>query len=759
MSVVWNKANPDDAVDRLPQPYRMINKVIEAVLDEVGSKIDTIVKKRQQDEYEYSLKQVTATTSMPIDGRITCMHVEPRASSRFAVGTSKGELLVIDAKTHTVLAQRNPFPEGEAVHRIALASDGDYQARPKQEEEQQDALKPKAVPKIAVAGEATPSIQVFGIQTTMYGCDLQLECTIRVKVKRPEPQAPEPEQPAGKKGKAKVEEAPPVESEFKPIELPIKQLEARGTDGGCWVFALLYDRSVNVFLCPLGKPMQSKPDPTAIAAIIEEKDNEEEGAGEFGKDEVGIQIETPTYRFQLPSLAPMAELPEPELGNVRLSVLSTRSAGSGPTALRVPTYCFISSPEANKIVAYSVLPPPPLVADQSLDADALLKQLVPALGDEFCPATSTCALEPHRKWMFPAKTTAVASSPSCRLFAVGCAQGFLALVNVAAGPSVQTTLPGHYAAVASISFYKGDVLISVGADAWVHHYDLNTHTLKFRCLFSSPPAPAPAIDVKASTVTPLAVALNSEGWLRLFDLRNGRKIAYLVTPKNEEEDAKEQRQSGLLGTAAGFILVTETEVKAPGIDDTTDQLNAGAQETEPVKETATAEDDPEKQPLAEYTSKLFFFDHQSFLCSLFPGIAESIANGTSAANLFASLQPSSMYGVDDTIKPVATMVNPGGVQKGSGQRDTLNASPASLAKLTEENLKRVSDGGRFGSKSLASASLYGVKDPTRAGVPASGVNWQLSVRRQLRRMVADKDMRQIHSQKRVDALRRQAEGT
>ncbi len=49
------KVNPEIGIDKLPQPYRMIDKVMETVLERFGQQIDEICRLQKLEEYEHSL--------------------------------------------------------------------------------------------------------------------------------------------------------------------------------------------------------------------------------------------------------------------------------------------------------------------------------------------------------------------------------------------------------------------------------------------------------------------------------------------------------------------------------------------------------------------------------------------------------------------------------------------------------------------------------------------------------------------------------
>ncbi|CAE8607316.1 unnamed protein product, partial [Polarella glacialis] len=81
MAAQWDKVNPDAVVDPLPMPYRLINKVIEDIVEEVGEQILNIEQKKRRSDYEFSLPKAGPTSYVQLPGRIACAFVEPRGTS------------------------------------------------------------------------------------------------------------------------------------------------------------------------------------------------------------------------------------------------------------------------------------------------------------------------------------------------------------------------------------------------------------------------------------------------------------------------------------------------------------------------------------------------------------------------------------------------------------------------------------------------------------------------------------------------------
>lgn len=780
MAASWEKVNPANSVDFLPQPYRSINKILEDILQDVGVQIGEIEAKRRSEEYEHALRQVNGTGFVAVSGRITAAYTEPHGTPRIVLGTSSGEVLLIDTGKEAVVAQKNAFDESEAVHCVVLCSDGAYAPRPWRLGQVEQPL-PKPCMKLLVAGTTTPRILVFNVCKETYGMSLKPACAIH---------APRPPD-AGEAGGAPI----------------VQQLHARGTYDGIWVLALMCNRSIRLFLCPLGAPVEraAAGGEAVLDKPIMEDEEEDEDRVQSGEDFAGVlQVSTPTYAFALQSLAPLQGLPEPGLDRVYLTVFAakveTRSIADGTSARLVPLICMASSPDSNVVVGYSVPAPTPLVAPAGLDLDGLLRQAMPPMGELREPKESL-ALRPRRRWELPAETTSVAASPSGGVFAVGGAKGMLVLIDTAAGLSLRTMLPGHYAAVTGLAFHRCQTLVSVGADSWVHHYSMQDNSLLARYMCAPPPKPPPAQGVTASQQLALAVSLDANGGLRLLDLRRGQKIArpvcYEVHPPDpepvgelpsaapvaagtvpavitevEERPLVEERPRRVLASSTGFCMVCEARLE---------ELKAAAGSAA-LADVAGPEGYGDTEEAEEIDrSWLVMFDYAKVLKALYPGIKAE--RGLALAEAFNAIPP------DKPPKELAPPAPPE-VEVDTSLRQPLGGGPktmtfggrakakakaanvtAQVFELTAENLRKITKASpqvmpAKGSVMLSSAgalrSMMTEEDPVAANggkeskrsPHEASENWQVSVRRYLRSGLADREARQRRIQNRLDQIRK-----
>jgi hypothetical protein len=590
-------ANPDNAADRLPQPYRFVAKVIDDVLEAIGEQIDGIERKRRSEEYEFTLLQVTAISSQNIVGKVTCMTAAARGFSKLARGTSQGQVVLIDCKDRRVAAQKYPFGE-EMIQHVTISTGTSYRFHATSDP-QEIGLRPW--PKLAVAGAVTPSVLVYNITKESYGTALKPLCTVKV--------------PAMEVDEESTTAPPP----------PVTQMTALGSIGGLWIIVLQPDRTYRIFYCPAG-PCETRSqdkESTLQGKTIHEDEEDAGQAAQESEFEHAEVIQTPLYRFSLPGMAPLPGLPDPPIEGIISSAFNIRPHKRGPLPQPIAAAFLVASTESNTFYHYALAPPDPPKA-VSTDVDVLLKEQEPALGTLKQPEEGESkTLVPQRRWMLPAKTTVIAESQNGGVFAVGGVDGSIAFFNTAAGPSLKTMLQGHYGAVSAMSFYAADVLITVGRDSWIHHYSATTQTLTFRCLLSPPPEPPPAMKVVAAPSSPMALALDEKGNLRLMDLRLGRKLAKLSCFENDAADGSQEQDlipNRIISSSYGFCVLCSRQ----------SMMSMDSESQEPDHED------------------VYFFDHKTILCRLFPGIEARLGEDAYAEDLFEKLTPEQMATPPDT---------------------------------------------------------------------------------------------------------------
>eukprot|EP00746_Dinoflagellata_sp_MGD_P124134 gnl/MRDRNA2_/MRDRNA2_58720_c0_seq1.p1 gnl/MRDRNA2_/MRDRNA2_58720_c0~~gnl/MRDRNA2_/MRDRNA2_58720_c0_seq1.p1 ORF type:complete len:825 (+),score=166.93 gnl/MRDRNA2_/MRDRNA2_58720_c0_seq1:71-2476(+) len=590
-------ANPDNVADRLPQPYRFVAKVLDDVLEKIGEQIDGIERKRRSEEYEFTLLQVPALSSQNIVGKVTCMNAAARGFSKIALGTNQGQVILLDCKDRRVAAQKYPFGE-EVIQHVALSTGTSYRFHATSDP-QEIGLRPW--PKLAVASAKAASVLVYNITKESYGTTLRPLCTVKA-----------PEMVVDEESTT----APPP---------PVTQLSALGCMGGLWIIVLQPDRKFRMYLCPAG-PCEARSHDKEGTLLDKTIHEDEEDAGQTAQESEFENIEvvqTPFYQVELPGMSPLPGLPEPPIEYILTSAFNIRPTKRGPLPQPIPSAFLVASTESNSFYHYSIkVPDPPKAV--STDIDVLLKEQEPPLGTLKQPEEGeTQTLVPQRRWMLPAKTTVIAESTNGGVFTVGGVDGSIAFFNTAAGPSLKTMLQGHYGAVSAMSFHAADVLITVGKDSWIHHYSVQTQTLTFRCLLSPPPEPPPAIKVVAAPGAAMALALDEKGNMRLMDLRLGRKLAKLSCVEADPNDPNQEQElipDRIIPSAHGFCVLCKN---LSGMD---------MDSQEPDHED------------------VYFFDHKTTLCRLFPGIEARLSSGedADAEHLFETLTPDQMASAPDT---------------------------------------------------------------------------------------------------------------
>jgi hypothetical protein len=730
----WRQGNPDNASDPLPEPYGSINEILEDIFTTVDNQIDVTLSRKKSSEYESGLPTFYATRTEQIPGYVTCASGEAPGTSRLVVGTSLGEVMVIETRSNRsggARGSKQVFTGGEAVKSVTLSSDGSFRtSRPVGlDDEEYEAALPGGVPKkglkCIVTGTSTPKILVYDVAKEVYGYGLRGSCSVDV--------------PAA------------VKDETGACRPPVEDLQVAGTTGAIWVLALLSSsRMVHAYLVPITGTetnYSSGTDGQLLGGIHE--DAEDEGAETQDEFSAGVKITTPIYTFALPSLAPLGRLPEPPCADVRLSLALPRPPGGSRSIGQVPGYCFVSAPVSNVVVAYCLRSPdaPCACEDASIasDLDKLLVQAAPPLGEVKSPNASQ-EIYPHHRWVLPSRTTAVAVSPGGGLLAVGGEYGGVTLIATSAGPGIRTVLPGHYASVTALAFQGLETLVSVGTDGWVHHYSLKDNSIRFRHLCSPPPIPPSCAGIAATQATPMAMALDTKGNLRILDLQQGQKLVRatcltdeVVSPEGKVGGAPTAREGEciqLIATSSSFCVLCVmdgTAAVAGAVD---------AAEGEPVNQRASDATQADGE-----VSTLYLFDATQVPGCPTPKLTAAVLpTGTmSTGGLMGAT------GTQRTLSPSATQEgrlpsmpsSPSKQIPHSRSPSKATSTPArKLVELTEENLKLI---GKVGvDQQAAAAAAQMVPD-----------GWQAIVKKTYRSSRIDKNVRQTRLTKRLDLIRKE----
>eukprot|EP00928_Gymnodinium_smaydae_P038932 TRINITY_DN26724_c0_g1_i1.p1 TRINITY_DN26724_c0_g1~~TRINITY_DN26724_c0_g1_i1.p1 ORF type:complete len:819 (-),score=204.24 TRINITY_DN26724_c0_g1_i1:43-2499(-) len=786
----WARANPDRAEDLLPQPFRRVNELVEEILDAVNDRIDEILTRQRSPEHEPGLPQYSATAEVQVSGQVTCAASDVRGTSLAALGTRTGTVMLVETRgTPAIAAQKTCLQANEAVVQVVLTSDGSLRVpRPQGLDYDQfsaNVTVPKKGTKLLVSGTMTPEILVFDVVKDTYSAVLSPNCVVEV------PPAPTTEDADG---------------EARATRPPVEQLRAVGVDGAVLVLVLLPDRTLRAFRIPLSERPRVEEGAVGAATSVKEQVIREEDEAEEDDDASLIvpgdefkglpRFSTATYHFSLPLLAPLADLPEPELEEVCLLGFAPRPDGSIRGFNRgndpVPAYCFVASPVSGAVVAYAFRPRASITADLSAGLDALLREPALTPGSVVEPESSE-ELQPYRRFDLPSRTTASASSPRGGFVAVGGEQGTLALITVGAGIHLCAVLPGHYAAVAALAFHGEETLVSLGADGWVQHYDTATSTVRSRHLCTPPPDPPPGLAVVAVSAYPMALSLDAVGNMRLLDVRRGQKLARAsCIDDSADAMAGTAKPPGapfvlpgqrvrLLATAGCFCAMAETfdpsaallaqsqGTFSRGVSGATARSYAMTNDLDGGNSQQLLEgDEPSRDESslgygvsgmygmgAQDTTTIYFFDAA--------GVPDASPPVLSAAVLPASADASPARGMgplgDSPQKPKSPSAG-GSVAAGS-VRSSLKSSAAPFGRsvsigpvveLTEENLTFLKT-GRRGSMDATGGGVGadgGAEAHAARGVPLS---WDALVKQRLRNKRIDKNVRHARIAKRLDAIK------
>ena len=92
-----------DDVERLPQPYRFLSKILDGMMADINDRILEIEKRKREAIHEYALPRIECTGRIEI-GKVTCVAQNnvglydgsSDSSNVVACGTADGEVLLLD---------------------------------------------------------------------------------------------------------------------------------------------------------------------------------------------------------------------------------------------------------------------------------------------------------------------------------------------------------------------------------------------------------------------------------------------------------------------------------------------------------------------------------------------------------------------------------------------------------------------------------------------------------------------------------------
>lgn len=308
-----------DRTDRLPQPYRLLNKIVGEILENVGDEIFSIESRKKQSIMEYKLAEHAPTSTLHVSGRALCASsmkagLLPKpdldsVSPQLAVcGSELGGVSLLDVSkdnAHVLDSQllfgaevvsvpdeaateaakkraaeeaeangdENLDPEVEVVMKdisvyeevafVQMACGG-YRRRVEHELEGLRRFR-KAAPKVVVCGKNTPSLFVYTVATEkLTSCSSMSSGKLvpfgRIKMGKEDDNS-------GGEGWERVEKIKSREKFF-------YGLESWAASGALYTAALCKDRTISIFRTSLGPSVEEAEDKASeVKTILEEDDS------------------------------------------------------------------------------------------------------------------------------------------------------------------------------------------------------------------------------------------------------------------------------------------------------------------------------------------------------------------------------------------------------------------------------------------------------------------------------------------------------
>mmetsp|Transcript_12291 Transcript_12291/g.29811 ORF Transcript_12291/g.29811 Transcript_12291/m.29811 type:complete len:804 (-) Transcript_12291:59-2470(-) len=571
-------------VEKLPQPYRFLSKIVDQLFEDVSDKILEIEKRKREQVFEYNLPEIQSTGRIEVSaGRILCcagcsaghQDLPPSPESvggasgsssssstssycyqngLVACGSDSGELLLLDLvrtgklvcsmQVGTVLGS-SPEPVGEeggeveggvsivagsggtgrkegAVTHVAMTT-GFYRRRALCEN---CTLWRKTSPKIVCAVTGTSDLRVCEFRKPTSDLAPFAKIALSAGNNLTEVLSLHSWAASGALWTCVFVTAPPAAA-------PAGEQEAAPPAPS--------EAKILVFRSNLGVPVSSAQErkPFTIEETAE-TDTEQHGAGGAGTNAAwdslpeSSTVSTPIYVFdQLPGFSVRAvEVPRPRLGSMHLDFFFTcgEAANSGYGR---PGSVLLWSEDA-RLVYFASVPQPAdpanaraaLVAeDPSVD---LTEVPLPPVEESVAPVESSAELFFGRHWLFMDKVSAVGRSASGTVLAVGTQGGVVTMWSGWTATALHPECPGHYGAVKSISFAGNARCCTGGADGWVHILSCESGQLVFRTNTCPSFEPTFGLCNLLSGFIPLAVGVSDMGQLRLWDTRLSQKLGKLV---------------------------------------------------------------------------------------------------------------------------------------------------------------------------------------------------------------------------------------
>lgn len=122
----WKVCDPELRQDHLPQPYSLINEVLEeTVLHRLDLALFNIDQKNKDPNYEGAIKDYLSQNCIDIDS-VSCVSAEPNQHNHLLAGDKKGTIYLLDLAKKVVFSKKELVPGKRVIYITqSLLTDGE----------------------------------------------------------------------------------------------------------------------------------------------------------------------------------------------------------------------------------------------------------------------------------------------------------------------------------------------------------------------------------------------------------------------------------------------------------------------------------------------------------------------------------------------------------------------------------------------------------------------------------------------------------
>jgi len=118
----WEICNPDEFEDKLPQPFKHINKLIyKTILGKVNSEIERIDKAKLSHNYEKKVREIGATNFFDFNGISCFANHKSNPQNSLLVGDKFGNVLLLDLNKRSLTTKKEIIPERRIIDISAMS--------------------------------------------------------------------------------------------------------------------------------------------------------------------------------------------------------------------------------------------------------------------------------------------------------------------------------------------------------------------------------------------------------------------------------------------------------------------------------------------------------------------------------------------------------------------------------------------------------------------------------------------------------------